>query len=127
MKTWQIVLLVLGCVFIGFLLLFGIPFLITTRSINSIMNDAREIEKKRTASLIVSGVEMAYTSAFIENNGRIPTLQQVKSYFNLDNVIWNNNYIIKTDDFDCDVKVVNNYLKVNCLDIETDTDMLLSN
>lgn len=126
MKTWQIVLLVLGCVFGTILLLVGMPALIATKKVNNIMYDAREQTNQRTAELIITGVEFAYTTAYIENMG-YPTLEQVKSYFELDNVTWARDYIIETKDFNCDVEIFNNNLKVTCLETETNTDMILSN
>lgn len=127
MKTWQIVLLVLGCVFGGILLLVGIPALIATKNVNSIMNDAREEAKQRSALLVIQEVEYAYNMALFENSGEYPTLEQVKSYFELNNATWTSDYVIETEGFNCDIEVVNNNLKVICLETETSTNMILSN
>lgn len=122
MKTWQKVLLILGCLVVGFLIF----SMIAVKTYDDHIDDAKDSANQRTAELVVSSVELAYESARLKNNG-YPTLQQVKSSFNSEVSTWESDYVIQANNFKCDVKVVNNNLKVNCLGKETTSEMILSN
>lgn len=85
------------------------------------------LANKNTVDLVLHAVKLAYTTAMLDNLGTKPTLQQVKASFNSDVSTWNSDYVIKADNFNCNVEVINNNLKVNCLGKETNTNLILSN
>ena len=58
--------------------------LIATPIILGIINDAREGAKKRTAELVVSTVETAYSAAYMANNGNAPAIGGVVEKFSMD-------------------------------------------
>ncbi|MBE6139882.1 MAG: hypothetical protein E7174_05270 [Firmicutes bacterium] len=123
MKIWQIILLVLACSFAGFLLF-------AKKAVNTYedtIDDAKNSANQRTAELIISTVQLAYSTAYLNNKG-YPTLEQVKTEFNSEiHANWNSDYVIESNSFNCTVEVINNYLKVTCLELETTNEMILSN
>ena len=103
--------------------------ILITNKLTYILNDAvdraKESSNEKDTEYIIRGVELAYTLSLYENVGNNSTLQQVKSNFSLGGATWNNDYVIETNGFNCDVKVENNNLKVTCLNKETTTSMIL--
>ena len=126
MNKSKIVLLILGII-AGVILIWFIITITATKTVLKTMDDARDSADERTAELVITGVQHAYTTALMNNAGNNPTLQQVKSSFSTEGVTWTEDYVIETDNFNCDVKVENNNLIVKCLDIEKDMNMELSN
>ena len=66
------------------IVILAIIALIATPIILNIINDAREGAKKRTAELVVSTVETAYSSAYMLNNGNSPAIGNVAAKFSMD-------------------------------------------
>lgn len=69
------------------IVILAIIALIATPIILGIINDARDEAKERTAELVVSSVELAYSTAFMDE-GVEPTLEEVKNHFQMDNAVW---------------------------------------
>ena len=69
------------------IVILAIIALIATPIILGIINDARDEAKERTAELVVSSVELAYSTAFMDD-GTEPTLAEVKAQFEMDNAVW---------------------------------------
>ncbi len=97
------------------------------RTVN-IINDAKESAKERTAELIISQVDLAYTQAMYSSNGSYPTLEQVKNEFSSDSAYWEEDKIYSYGlyEFVCDINVENLRLKVTCLNSETKNELVLS-
>ena len=72
------------------IVILAIIALIATPIILGIINDAREQAKKRSAELVYTGVQYAYTEALYSGaNGSIvttPTLNDIKGKLNIENV-----------------------------------------
>ena len=66
------------------IVILAIIALIATPIILNIINDARDSAKKRTAELVISQVETAYSTAYMANNGNYPTAAQVAAKFSMD-------------------------------------------
>lgn len=84
---------------------------------------------KINASLVIDSVELAYTTALTKNMGTYPTLEQVKNNFNNEHAIWNSNDKITSleNNFECSVVIQEQILKVNCLDYETTSNLIIRN
>lgn len=95
-------------------------------NLNDTINDTTSVMKNTNAKNIIKYVEDAYEAAYIKNYS-YPTLRDVKESFNINKVNWNNDYIIEAEGFNCTVEVINNNLKVKCLDYETNNNLKLSN
>ena len=123
MKIWQIILLVLACSFAGFLLF-------AKKAVNTYedtIDDAKNSANRSAAELIISTVQLAYSTAYLNNKG-YPTLEQVKTEFNSEiHANWNDDYVIEANGFNCNVEVINNYLNVTCLESKTSNELILSN
>lgn len=78
-----------------------------------------------TARVIIEQIETAYSTAYMINASH-PTLEQIKSNFKCDNVVWKKDSIIESQNFNCNVEVNNSILKVICLNYETKDDLVLS-
>ena len=66
------------------IVILAIIALIATPIILNIINDARDSAKERTAELVVSQLETAYSTAYMTNGGNYPTLAQVAAKFSMD-------------------------------------------
>ena len=126
MKKSQIILLILGII-AGVILIWFLITITATKTVLETMDDARDSADERTAELVITGVQHAYTTALMNNGGNTPTLQQVKSNFSSEGATWTDDYVIETDSFNCDVKVENNNLKVTCLGYEKNMEIVSSN
>ena len=120
-----VALLVFVFVIIGFVIFSKVA----VKTYDDTIDKFKDSANQRTAELVISEVELAYESAYFTNNRAYPTLKQVQSEYNglYPQIKWESDYVIGSGDFKCDVKVVNNNLKVNCLGKETDKEMILSN
>ena len=94
--------------------------------VNTEINKTESVADIATANRIIKQVQNAYSVAYM-NNLAYPTLEQVKVKFECSNVIWEDNYVIETRNFDCKVEIIENKLHVTCLDYETTEDLILSN
>ena len=65
------------------IVILAIIALIATPIILNIINEARNASRARTAELVVSQVETAYSAAYMLN-GNAPTLEQVAAKFTMD-------------------------------------------
>lgn len=121
--------------FLLFLLIIGAAIVVTTiigsrvdetDNLNDTINDTTSAMKNTNAKNIIKYVEDAYEAAYIKNYS-YPTLLQVKESFNINKVVWNSDSLIETEGFNCSVEVIDNNLKVKCLDYETNNNLKLSN
>ena len=87
------------------IVILAIIALIATPIILGIIEDARKGAKENSAKLIVSTVEKAYASAYMLNDGKVPTKAAVMAQFNkdMDGAVWNGNEIKSTDGVVCEV------------------------
>ena len=69
------------------IVILAIIALIATPIILGIINDARESAKKRSAELVYTGVEYAYTTSMYQksNAGEEVTIENINSNFNVEN------------------------------------------
>ena len=70
------------------IVILAIIALIATPIVLGIIDDARNGAKDSTAQMIIDNVELAYSTAYIKNNGVTPTLEQVADAFKMDGVRW---------------------------------------
>ena len=105
------------------IVILAIIALIATPIILGIINDARTSAKERSAELVVTGVEYAYTTSLYKNNeGTVlaePTLTDLKNNLQVDNVesaeVAGDVLTIKTDDaVECKVTAVTEGWSVDC-------------
>lgn len=86
----------------------------------------------RSAEMIISNVELSYSNAYLSNYGNYPTLMQVSSTFNMNNVVMDEEGIIvcKDSNINCITNTDNNNLSVTCTvndqKFSTSTSMPLS-
>ena len=88
------------------IVILAIIALIATPIILGIINDAREQAKRRSAELVYTGVEYAYTTSLYKGADGVtitdPTLETISKNINIENVkesnYDNNKITIKTDD-----------------------------
>ena len=67
------------------IVILAIIALIATPIILGIINDSRKSASEESAKLVVSNFELAYSTAYMKNQGKQPTLKQVCEAFNMDN------------------------------------------
>ena len=99
------------------IVILAIIALIATPVILGIIEDARAGAKENSAKLIISSVEKAYANAYMLNEGRVPTVDNVKAKFNadMDGAKWNDDNTITSDDqVYCTVTTTGNVLAVDC-------------
>lgn len=104
------------------IVILAIIALIATPIILGIINDARDEAKKRSAELVYTGVEYAYTtSLYATTNGAAvgtPTLATIKANLNVENAtseISGDKLVITTSDgVTCDVTVSGQGFNVKC-------------
>ncbi len=68
------------------IVILAIIALIATPIVLGIINDSRKSADQETAKLIVSHFETAYSVAYMQTGGVEPTLEKIKSSFNMDGV-----------------------------------------
>ena len=66
------------------IVILAIIALIATPIILGVIDDARKSAAERGAELVISEVELAYSSAYMKNNGVVPTTAQVADAFDMD-------------------------------------------
>ena len=66
------------------IVILAIIALIATPIILNIINDARDAAKERTAELVISQIETAYSTAYMANDGNYPPLSKVAEKFSMD-------------------------------------------
>ena len=110
------------------IVILAIIALIATPIILGIINDARDSAKERSAELVVQSVEFAYSTAYMEKNGVVPTVEEVRTKFNMDGATWEvaAGPITTSDGVSCTVSTTDNKLSVNCGTTSTTTDMVLA-
>ena len=67
------------------IVILAIIALIATPIILGIINDARESARKRSAELVKTGVQYAYTTAMYKDTNNVVTLDNLVTYFSTDN------------------------------------------
>ena len=104
------------------IVILAIIALIATPIILGIINDARRSAKERSAELVYTGVEYAYTTSLYKNVDVAvsdPTLENLRDNLQVDNVesaeVSENTLVIKTnDDVTCNVTKVATGFSVEC-------------
>lgn len=104
------------------IVILAIIALIATPIILNIINDAREGAKKRTAELVVSTVETAYSSAYMLNNGNSPAIADVAAKFSMDGAKMCTSTLIAASNDTCNGKEVGDVV-VSMEGVECDTDL----
>ena len=66
------------------IVILAIIALIATPIIIGIINDARNGSAERGAELVISNVELAYSTAYMLNNGQNPAIKDVADHFDMD-------------------------------------------
>lgn len=105
------------------IVILAIIALIATPIVLGIIEDSRENSKKISAGYVISSVEYAYNSAYAKNQGMVPTLDEVRTEFDMSGATWEasategeGDTITTEDGVECTV-VVNESeteLSVNC-------------
>lgn len=115
------------------IVILAIIALIATPIILGIINDSRDSAKERSAELVISGVELAYNTAYMTSYeggsaaGAVPSLSEVKGEFEMSNAKWTEDNKITTDDgVECSVTTTGKKLSVSCPKASTKTEMALS-
>lgn len=107
------------------IVILAIIALIATPIILGIINDARTSAKERSAELVYTGVEYAYTTSLYKNTeGTVladPTLTDLKNNLQVDNVAsaevdGETLVIVTNDDVTCNVTKVDTGFEVECGD-----------
>ncbi len=100
------------------IVILAIIALIATPIVLGIIENARNNAKNRSAELVIQSVELAYSTAFMENNGKAPAIADVQKAFKMDKANWkveDSKMTITTDDgVTCTVATTNNNLVVTC-------------
>ena len=107
------------------IVILAIIALIATPIILGIINDARDEAKERTAELVVSSVELAYSTAFMDE-GVEPSLAEVRDEFEMDGATWTDAGITADNGVSCTV-TSGTSLVVDCGTAATSTTMTLTN
>ena len=68
------------------IVILAIIALIATPIVLGIINDSRKSADRETAKLMVSNFELAYNTAYMQNQGKMPTLEDVYKKFNMENI-----------------------------------------
>ena len=97
------------------IVILAIIALIATPIVLGIINDSKESSNRVSATYIIDAVEQSYSMAYAVKQGAIPTVEEVRAYFNMDNATWEGN-IIKTNDdsVSCEVVEVIGEFYVTC-------------
>ncbi len=110
------------------IVILAIIALIATPIILGIIDDARKGAAERGAELIISNVELAYSTAYMLNEGNYPTLKQVSDNFKMDEAKMTysdegDSATIEVDDKNivCTVSKGENNLSVECTPNADDT------
>lgn len=96
------------------------------------INDIDYTASIRSAEMIISNVELSYNNAYLSNYGNYPTIKQVSSKFNMNNVVMDEDGIIvcKDSNINCVTNTDDNNLSVICTvddkEFSTLTNMPLS-
>ena len=80
------------------IVILAIIALIATPIILGIINDARLSSAERGAELVISNVDLAYSTAYMANNGNYPTLALVVENFEMDGAEMDSTGKITVDD-----------------------------
>lgn len=113
------------------IVILAIIALIATPIILGIINDSRNSAAERGAELIVSNVELAYSTAYMLNDGNVPALEDVAKGFKMDGAEMDASGNITADDknITCTTTTTDEKLSVSCTangkDIATKTEMSL--
>ena len=97
------------------IVILAIIALIATPIILNIINEARDASRARTAELVVSQVETAYSTAYMLN-GNAPTLDQVAGKFSMDGATMAADGTISVimNGVECTTSTEGNVLAVTC-------------
>ena len=96
------------------IVILAIIALIATPIVLGIIEDSRENSKKISAGYVISSVEYAYNSAYAKNQGVVPTLEAIRSEFDMSGATWEGNTIKTSDDVTCTVKEEGTQISVSC-------------
>ena len=101
------------------IVILAIIALIATPVILGIINAARSSASEESAKLIVSNVQLAYSTAYMDKakTGGVPEISEVREAFNksMDKAVWTGMTITSTgSNVTCDVTKTNKNLAVSC-------------
>lgn len=116
------------------IVILAIIALIATPIIIGIINDTRNSASDESAKLVISNVELAYSTAYMKNGGVEPTIEDIYSSFKMDNATMDESGNIETTlGVTCETKTDSNKLVVTCKGkgktkegVSTKTDMPIS-
>ena len=98
------------------IVILAIIALIATPIVLGIINDSKESSRKISASYIVNSVEQSYSITYALNGGIVPSLEDVRDHFTMDNAEWKGNEIKTLDgEVICQVSTSGNEFSVKCL------------
>ena len=104
------------------IVILAIIALIATPIVLGIISDAKESSNKQSAGFIVKAVEQSYSMVYALNGGTVPTVDEVRERFDMDNAKWEGNQIKTLDDaVKCDVVVAGNEFVVKCPGFDAET------
>lgn len=107
-----LVLIIIGVIVIG-------KIAKVDKTYNDINNTTSENAKLRKAEQIINTVELSYANASLGSITTSPTLDSIKSKFNVLGATWTDKGIETNMDFTCDVDLTDNNLFVKCLTVQT--------
>jgi len=112
-----VIIIVLVLILIGAIVIVKIAKV--DKAYNNINSTASENAKLRKAEQIITTVELSYANAFLGSTTTSPTLDSIKSKFNVLGATWTEKGIETNMDFTCNVDLTDNNLFVKCLTVET--------
>lgn len=104
------------------IVILAIIALIATPIVLGIINDTKESANKQSAEFIVNAVEQSYSMAYALNGGVVPTIEQIKERFTMDNAEWTGDEIKTTDgNVTCNVIKSGNEISVKCPNFDAES------
>jgi len=97
-----------------------ITFIITRMVVGNIIDEAKNNANLVTANYMINTVELSYSTAYAQNKGLVPSLDQVKNEFSFSDFVWNSDNTITDTKSDTMCKIIinsNNQMTVEC-DVE---------
>lgn len=79
------------------IVILAIIALIATPIVLGIINDAKTSSNKQSAAFIINAVEQSYSMAYALGGGALPSIDEVRERFTMDNATWEGT-VIKTND-----------------------------
>ena len=103
------------------IVILAIIALIATPIVLGIINDSKESSNRVSASYIISAVEQSYSMVYALNGGSVPTVEEVRKRFSMENAEWDaDSNEVRTLDGEvvCQVNEVNGEFSISCSDFD---------